>query len=247
VHPISRGQLSELVRLQLLRTPGQDCDCLIDGGYSGAIGYLFKITLTGYGYTFVAKGVQSRHWQRLVRESRVYREPEHLQGQLVPVHLGLVEVAVPYPMVNSTLVTHMMLLSYAGLSLYSEWLERRAARLHLDVDWDWEAERTAQELRAAGLVDEDEYNMKNTMWCEDTQRAMRIDFDRAYTAVPSGRRGSSCSSYKGIAAVRDIYQRVSLLLPVWGSTKARGYVEVREAVYNMSVMKIHSLKVLNTA
>ena len=186
VHPVPPGQLAKLVRLQLLRDLERDCKCFVDMGFSGAVGYLFKITLTGYGYTFVAKGVESRHSKRLVRESRVYEDLKDLQGQLIPVHLGLIELAIPYPIVNFVSVTHMMLLSYAGLSFYSERLERRAARLGLDVDWDKEGERTAQELQAAGLVDEDEDNVTNMMWCEDTQRAMRIDFDHAYVVKPQG-------------------------------------------------------------
>ena len=149
-------------------------------GFSGAIGYLFKITLLEYGYTFVAKGVQRKYRQRLDRELAVYQNLARFQGQLIPVYLGTVRLIVPYPMVNFTTVTDMMLLSYAGLSLYSSRFEKYAAQHGLDLDWDLEAERTAQELQAAGLVDSDEENVTNMMWCNDTQRAMRIDFDHAY-------------------------------------------------------------------
>ncbi|KIH88828.1 hypothetical protein SPBR_06571 [Sporothrix brasiliensis 5110] len=181
VHPIPRGrQLADLVRLQLARDVGTDCTCLAEMGYYGAIGSLFKITLTGFGYTFVAKGVEAHHRHQLVHESHVYGELSELQGRLIPVHLGLIKLDMEYPMVNFKVVTHMMLLSYAGLALHSPQLHKYAERRGLDgvVDWDAEAVRTEQELADAGLVDEDE-NL-NMTWCVDTQRAMRIDFDHAY-------------------------------------------------------------------
>ncbi|KAI5309129.1 hypothetical protein KEM55_003985, partial [Ascosphaera atra] len=49
-----------------------DCQCLELYGMFGATGALFKIALTGYGYCFVAKGVQRAHRKRLETETVAY-------------------------------------------------------------------------------------------------------------------------------------------------------------------------------
>ena len=57
-----------------------------------------KITLSGYGYTFVAKAVQDHHAFLLDQELDVYNDLYKLQGSIIPACLGLVELMVPYPM-----------------------------------------------------------------------------------------------------------------------------------------------------
>ncbi|KAI5864090.1 hypothetical protein GGS23DRAFT_604454 [Durotheca rogersii] len=189
LHPITREVLSELVRLQLERDPELDCECYVDCGLSGAIGYLFKITLTCYGYTFVAKGVQSFHSHKLARETAIYERLADVQGSLIPVHLGLIELIVPYPMVNFCLVTHMMLMSYAGLPLYSTKLHKRSKRLGWDIDWDREADRTLRELEGHGLEDDDD-NESNLAWDENVRRVIKIDFDQARVPLTKRSFGS---------------------------------------------------------
>ncbi|EFX06578.1 hypothetical protein CMQ_6899 [Grosmannia clavigera kw1407] len=116
-HAITATELHELVRLQLLANAEQDCHCFLEQGLSGAIGCLFKITITGYGYTFSAKGVEEHFSGRLRREVRVYDALAPQQGSSLPVCLGLVELLLPWPMANGALVTHMLLMSYAGRPL----------------------------------------------------------------------------------------------------------------------------------
>lgn len=53
---------------------------------------LFKLELEPYGYTFVAKGALSGHPYDLEHESRVYARLNRLQGDVVPVHLGIMEL-----------------------------------------------------------------------------------------------------------------------------------------------------------
>ena len=59
----------------------------------GAMGALFKLELSPYGYTLVAKGTQAAHLGRLRHECLVYSRLERLHGQVVPVYLGIVDVA----------------------------------------------------------------------------------------------------------------------------------------------------------
>ncbi|CAK7210292.1 hypothetical protein SCUCBS95973_000729 [Sporothrix curviconia] len=185
-HPITVSQLNELVREQLLRTPDYDVQCLCNDGWRGAIGYVFKISATGYGYTFVGKAVQQQHRRQLRRESRVYERLQEQQGKLVPVCLGLIELAAPYPLFDIFLaVTHMLLLSYGGVSVWAaeeKWEQQEVgdevALPWGDLDILAETQRTVQALEQAGLYDNDS-NSANALWCAETRRVMKIDFDRA--------------------------------------------------------------------
>ncbi|KAM0744665.1 hypothetical protein ACQRIT_000049 [Beauveria bassiana] len=84
-HPIGPAKLAELAQLQLLNNVEQDCECLLSCGLNGAIGCLFRVTVTGFGYTLVAKGVQTFHSHRIRHEAAVYKQPAAQQGILIPV------------------------------------------------------------------------------------------------------------------------------------------------------------------
>lgn len=57
---------------------------------------LFK-QLEPYGYTFAGKGALSCHPHDLEHESFIYGQLDGLQGQVVPVHLGIVEHGRGHP------------------------------------------------------------------------------------------------------------------------------------------------------
>ena len=187
-HALTQEQFAKLVQEQLFNTPGVDCECKPD--YRGSVGYPFKITLTDFGYTFVGKAVEDWHHRQLVQETQVYNGLLHLQGTVVPVHLGLIKLLVPYPVPTYyTVLPYMMLMSYAGEPIESAddmdtdavgAIDRdtRTANLPCGVDLDKEIRRTLRELDALGLYDEDD-NPANLTWCGEVCRVMRIDFDRA--------------------------------------------------------------------
>lgn len=183
-HVLTNSDICEQVCEQLVYNTELDCQIYPDEGHgTGTIGSLFKITLTGYGYTFVAKGVQEFDVPRLRHEMRIYRKLTAEQGRLIPVNLGLIKLILPYLLPNFRIVTHMMLLSYAGEPLYSSRLQRRLRRTYGEsVNLDVEERRTDRELRALGLFDHDLVSNGNAMWCEETHRVMRIDFDHAVLA-----------------------------------------------------------------
>ncbi|KAL1887929.1 hypothetical protein Sste5346_009874 [Sporothrix stenoceras] len=179
-HSITQDEFTRRVREQLFNTPSVNCKCYL--GNRGCIGFFFKITLTGFGYTFVGKAVEEHYRRRLVHETEIYSHLLPLQGVAVPVHLGLVDLIVPYPERETfTLLKTMMLLSYAGRHIPSDDDEDDGADLPSDLKH--EIHRTLQELGDLGLWDKDS-NPDNIMWCDDVQRVMRIDFDRA-VIVPS--------------------------------------------------------------
>ncbi|OAA54780.1 hypothetical protein SPI_08651 [Niveomyces insectorum RCEF 264] len=189
-HPIRQADLTRLVRGQLFYAPEVNCKCYV--GHRGSIGYSFKISLTGFGYTFVGKAVEKKNRRRLVHETEIYGHLLPLQGIAVPVHLGLVDLIAPYPeRATFALLESMMLLSYAGNRIPSVNRDGELANdvdgAQMPVDLGHETHRTLQELRELGLWDVDD-NPDNILWCDDVQRVMRIDFDRA---VLVSSRGSS--------------------------------------------------------
>ncbi len=178
LHPIELARVGELVLEQMRRRVTENCVSLYRDGGRGAVGYLIKVALTGYGYTFVAKGVEAWNAGRLAHETRIYRRLWRLQGTLIPVHLGLVQLDGAYPIMEKfTALPHLMLMSHAGIPLHYEQLPAVSERVGRDL-----AKGVAEayrELESWGVDDDDE-DVLNATWCDETQRVMKIDFDHAY-------------------------------------------------------------------
>ncbi|KAL2887370.1 hypothetical protein HOO65_050491 [Ceratocystis lukuohia] len=175
-HPIHGTDVCRLIQEQIAIHPENNCTLLYNEGLYGAIGCLFKLSINGYGYTFVAKGVESHNARRLKRETRIYSHLRQQQGTLIPVHLGLVKLHSPYPfMAKFTTLSHLMLMSYTGKALhYGPSLDQQSQELGRDLNQ--EVEDTYQKLQDWGLNDRD-HDVCNATWCEETQSVMKIDFD----------------------------------------------------------------------
>ncbi|KUL81957.1 hypothetical protein ZTR_10980 [Talaromyces verruculosus] len=170
-HPITKDDLCCLLRKQLDRSLDQGCECLDRNGLFGDVGVLFKVTLTEYGYTFVAKGVQKANEHDLAHEMKVYSHLVPLQGTNIPVCLGSIALTRPYPLVSMAKVTEMLLMSWAGTSLrYNTWPE--------DVDIKKETDKTLQTLAQSGVRHGD-IRQSNLVWNAERQRVMAIDLQQA--------------------------------------------------------------------
>ncbi|CAK7227419.1 hypothetical protein SCUCBS95973_006536 [Sporothrix curviconia] len=180
-HPLTAADVCALVTAQLADNMDKDCECLDLWGCYGRHGVLFKITVTGFGYTLVAKGVQGVHRRILEREADVYHalaaRDANVQGRLVPVFLGLVDLSRPVPLHSCASVARLMLLSYAGPTLGSSGMLRRLQ--DAGVDCEAEEARTTSELEALGLRNED-VRPANLAWNAEVGRLMEIDFDQAW-------------------------------------------------------------------
>jgi hypothetical protein len=163
-HPIDAADFARLVREQLGQNRDRDCEPL---GKSGAKGALFQLTLAQYGYTFVGKGTLSRFVRHLRHEGNVYRRLERLQGEVVPVYLGNVDLILPYYLDGQEAV-HMLLMSWVG---------EAAAKVGVP-DLAREVRRTSLEVRGEGVVQGDEHD-GNMLWSAERHRVMLVDFDRA--------------------------------------------------------------------
>ncbi|OAA64206.1 metalloprotease m41 [Niveomyces insectorum RCEF 264] len=177
-HPLTPAEVRAHVVAQLAQNMDKDCECLDKWGCFGRYGVLFKLTVTGYGYTMVAKGVQAQHRFVLESEAAVYTDPAMaaFQGRLLPVFLGLVDLVRPLPLHSCARVPYLMLLSYAGPTPTSL---PRTQQVPAGLDWEAEADRTAAELEAAGLRNED-LRPANMAWNAEAGRVMHLDFDQAY-------------------------------------------------------------------
>jgi hypothetical protein len=193
-HPIIKDDLCCLLRKQLDRSLDQGCECLDRKGFFGDVGVLFKVTLTEYGYTFVAKGVQKANERDLAHEMKVYSHLVPLQGKNIPVCLGSVALTRPYPLVSMAKVTKMLLMSWAGTSLcYNTWPK--------GVDTKKETDKTIQTLAQSG-VRHDDIRLSNLVWNAERQRVMAIDLQRA-TIISVAKR-------KALPSVLDIRKRRKL-------------------------------------
>ncbi|PKS11157.1 hypothetical protein jhhlp_002918 [Lomentospora prolificans] len=114
---IRRREFLALVRTQLATDRGNDADCA-PLHLSGARGSLFKVRLSAYGYTLVAKGVESIDRIHLRHENKIYNQLKTIQGKHVPVCLGSINLELPY-YYNSGVYNHFMLLSWAGRPLFN--------------------------------------------------------------------------------------------------------------------------------
>ena len=173
-HPINASEFASLVGDQLRQNPYRDCvavDPYDLTGKIGAVGALFKLEIAQYGYTFVGKGTQSTHVSHLHHESLVYSRLERLQGEVVPVYLGVVDLSRGhggYLLPAAARIVHMMLMSWGG----------EVATQAGVPNMTTEKRRSSQAVFNEGVLHND-LRPPNLLWNEERRRVMVIDFDRA--------------------------------------------------------------------
>ncbi|KAH6881158.1 hypothetical protein B0T10DRAFT_141469 [Thelonectria olida] len=172
-HPIDADEFARLVGERLRKNPYRDCEALDGWGKMGATGVLFKLELAPYGYTFVGKGTLSPHPRRLEHEGRIYARLDRIQGEVVPVHLGLARLHRGYILPGGARVFYLMLMSWGGEEM-ADTVAAGAGAADLGV----EARRSSQAVWAEGVDHGDERDA-NRLWNDERRRVMLIDFDRA--------------------------------------------------------------------
>ncbi|KAH0593233.1 hypothetical protein MHUMG1_08955 [Metarhizium humberi] len=167
------AEFTRLVDEQLRRDPYDYCELLSPWGMYGSTGVLFKLELAPYGYTFVAKGTTATLLCSLEHETNVYDKLHRLQGDAVPVHLGLVELPGGYILPGGLRAVHMMLMSWGGQTVK----EGKSPGLSLEV------QRSSEAVRNEGIY-HDDVRDANLLWNEELGRVMVIDFDYAKILEP---------------------------------------------------------------
>ncbi|EDN11401.1 predicted protein [Histoplasma mississippiense (nom. inval.)] len=169
---IKPAEFHALIREQLSRDRGPDASCrpLYKKGSCGAA---FKIHLLSHGYTLFAKGVERNNSHKLEHEYEVYHRLHDIQGNYIPVCLGIVVLDPKYPYYyDEGVYTHMLLLSWAGQPISEVLKSDNSASV---------IEMTSQALRAIHLADvlHCDVEPRNILWNKDRNRPMLVDFERA--------------------------------------------------------------------
>ncbi|KAG5778490.1 hypothetical protein H9Q73_007844 [Fusarium xylarioides] len=167
LHPIDTVCLRELIHKELHRPVHRlrSVKPLDRDGKYGETGALFKLSLNHYGYTFVGKGTFAAATKRLQHEAEVYTRIEPLQGHVVPVCLGSIDLDKPYPLAAADVV-HMLLMSWAGDALTP------------DDEFLPELPRFQELLHTCGVI-HDDLRQQNLVRNHERGHIMLIDFNLA--------------------------------------------------------------------
>ena len=171
-HAVDQSKFLDLVQKQLTEDLDHNCDPL---GLQGARGALFKVTLASHGYVFVGKGTVQAFVPDLRHEGDVYRRLEKLQGAVVPVCLGNIDLTEWYYLDVGVRILHMLLMSWGGNLAGEDESMKDSSELNKEI------KRTVTEVRRAG-VDQMDVRPPNLLWNREAQRVMLIDFERAAMA-----------------------------------------------------------------
>ncbi|EEQ92681.1 uncharacterized protein BDCG_07801 [Blastomyces dermatitidis ER-3] len=196
-HRIKAGEFRALVQKQLATDRGPDADCcpLYKAGSCGA---LLKVRLSSHGYTLVAKAVECKHKHKLRHEMKVYNELRDLQGECIPVCLGLVKLAPGRPYYyDEKIHTHILLLSWAG-----EPIEKYRKLNHTAV-----AGSTVDALEAIHSkgVTHGDAEPRNMLWDLSRQRVVIVDLERSTIRNPLS--SVSTNSRKDRKLTNDDYSK----------------------------------------
>lgn len=185
-HPVDVKSLTRLLQEQLASSLDVGCEPLEMKGLYGKVGSLFKLTLTQYGYTFVGKGTTQECVQTLRREAKVYARLEKLQGKLIPVALGSINLSTPYHLTAryavrfaGTEIVHMLLMSWAGVTMTTAQMGQFAT----------EMEGSLQRIRREGVLHED-VREANLLFNEELSRPIIIDFHSTTLFSPKPKKST---------------------------------------------------------
>ena len=168
-HAVDQSKFLDLVQKQLAEDLDHNCEPL---GLQGARGALFKVTLVSHGYVFVGKGTVQAFVPDLRHEGDIYRRLAKLQGAVVPVYLGNIDLAESYNLDFGVEILHILLMSWAGELADNDESVKGWQGLQREI------RRTVAEVRRAG-VDQSDERPPNMLWNKERKRVMLIDFERA--------------------------------------------------------------------
>ncbi|RYN64987.1 hypothetical protein AA0119_g11514 [Alternaria tenuissima] len=194
-HQLSRSTFLKRIRQQLSEDLDSNCEVI---GLHGACGVPFCVRLESHGYTVVAKACPIELAPRLEWEAKIYHRLRPIQGTHVPVHLGNIDLEVPYYYEGICELKHMMFLSYGGKRMD----KHPAADSKLFVSQQTEA--SVQAVRLLGVLHTD-LAKRNMLWEDRTRRMMVIDFERARIVEPRRPLGavSANAKRKGVFGDED--------------------------------------------
>ncbi|KAI9784481.1 MAG: hypothetical protein M1839_002137 [Geoglossum umbratile] len=193
-HTISRDSFTWLLREQLDRSLDNDCYPI---GKRGARGYIFKLTLTAYGYTVIGKGTMKIDSPSLHYEQSVYDHLSSIQGKHIPVCLGCTSLVWPYAYDINIKISDFLLISFVGEdSLYD----------HNECQYK---DMTAlKQIHNAGVIHND-VRSPNIIWSKEAASLMLIDFERA--EIRTSLNDASTETEAGYTVTRQMQTEVKMM------------------------------------
>ena len=183
VNADTRHSISHYNFLQLL---SRQLKCTLDYGITslditGARGALFKVTLLGYGYTFISKGTVQVFVPDLEHEGQVYERLKDVQGVHVPVFLGAIDLRSlgrTYYYDFRIDIVHLSFMSWGGLALRNgRDLDRNKSTL------EPMAVKAIRAIHQRGVLHKDA-RYENMLFNPQIGRVMLIDFERSQLLDP---------------------------------------------------------------
>jgi hypothetical protein len=135
----------------------------------GRTGYLMKATLLSRGYTVIIKATTVEKQHRLQAEVDNYHHLRSLQGQHIPVCLGVFKPRIAY-WYHGELMAQMMVLSWSGTRLQHVINDRNSSFYHQ------EREKALAVLRSCGVIHGDS-EWRNMLWDNPSGRLVVIDLE----------------------------------------------------------------------
>lgn len=165
-HLIKAETLVQVIKQQLDKNID---DCTPMGGCGGS-GAPFKITCAEYGYTVVGKGTTTYYWNEVSREADIYRILSRVQGSVVPVFLGTVNLAKIYFLHGAGEIRHMLLMAWAGKPISKT--EATSPDISRSIS------KSIKKIRSLGVSHQD-LRLVNFLWNDELRRVLIIDFHRS--------------------------------------------------------------------
>ncbi|KAI9777765.1 MAG: hypothetical protein M1839_008560 [Geoglossum umbratile] len=175
-HPISKDTFFQLLREQLDQSLYHDC---VPTGKRGAIGYMFRLTLTAYGYTVVGKGAMVEDSPSLRYERSMYDHLSSIQGRYIPVCLGHLGLVRPYAHDMNTKISQFLLLSFVGEHSLYDHNEGR-----------YRDTTAIEQIHNAGVV-HNYVQSPNILWSSEAAGFMFISFELADIVTPPKSSGET--------------------------------------------------------
>ncbi|KAL8966904.1 MAG: hypothetical protein Q9197_005726 [Variospora fuerteventurae] len=167
-HLLNKQQFGAMVQRQLAMTLDLNSKDLKIQGSRGA---LFQVTLAMHGYTFVAKGTRDVLIPDLMHEGRMYDRLKSIQGKLIPVYLGNIDLDRPWLDFRVRII-YMLLMSWGG---------ERINKVKGERTFDMEIKQFERQTARIGVQHEDIEDVRppNMLRNQETEGFMFMDLERA--------------------------------------------------------------------
>ena len=165
-HSMGPQEFTRRLHRQLVRNRNEGFEPL---HVCGRTGYLVKATLLSHGYTVIIKATTMEKQHRLRAEVENYCHLGSLQGQQIPVCLGVFKPRVAY-WYHGELMVQMMILSWSGTRLQHIVNDENSSFFHQERD------KALAMLRSHGVVHGDG-EWRNMLWDGLSDRLVVVDLE----------------------------------------------------------------------